>query len=289
VNTNLLTIKDIRSYLIKELESLYGEQEANSLTRIIIKTVTGSSGLHQVMNSGEAVPSAKANEMMGICKELMTGKPLQYILGETSFYNCDIRVTPDVLIPRPETEELVDLIIKENKGYSGRIIDFGTGSGCIAIALAKNLKEALVSATDISVAALEMAGKNALLNNVSIDFRKDDVFNPSYDHLGKAGIIVSNPPYVRNSEKILMQRNVLEFEPHKALFVDDNDPLSYYRALTDIAEAVLLNGGKIYFEINEAFGTEIATLLNIHGFSGTEVVKDLNGKERFVKGTKNGS
>lgn len=289
MNANLLTIKDIRSYLTKELESLYGEQEANSLTRIIIKTITGSSGLHQMMNSGETVPEAKSDEIMRICTELMTGKPLQYILGETSFYNCDIRVSSDVLIPRPETEELVDLIIKENKGYSGRIIDFGTGSGCIAIALARNLREAFVSATDISVAALEIAAKNALLNNVSIDFRKDDIFNPSYDHLGKAGIIVSNPPYVRNSEKNLMHRNVLEFEPHKALFVDDEDPLSYYKALTDIAESVLVNGGKIYFEINEAFGREIATLLNINGFSGTEVVKDLNGKERFVKGTKNGS
>jgi release factor glutamine methyltransferase len=285
----LLTIKDIRSYLTKELTNLYGEQEASSLARIIIKTLPGSSGLHHLMNPDDIIPGEKVNEIMNICRELMTGKPLQYIMGETTFYNCTLKVTPAVLIPRPETEELVDLIIKENKDYNGRIIDFGTGSGCIAVALAANLRDAAVSATDISVSAIEVAQVNSRANNVTVNFINDDIFSPSPGLLGKAGIIVSNPPYVRNSEKKLMHRNVLDFEPHQALFVDDEDPLSYYRALLEIAETVLLNNGKIYLEINEAFGREVEELLMSNGFSGTVVISDLNGKERFVKGIKHGS
>jgi release factor glutamine methyltransferase len=197
-------------------------------------------------------------------------------------------VTPAVLIPRPETEELVDLIIKENGGFSGRIIDFGTGSGCIAIALASHFKEASVTATDISEDALEIARHNAHLNGVSVDLLRSDIFKPSNELPLKADIIVSNPPYVRKSEKKLMHRNVLDFEPHQALFVSDDDPLAFYRAILVISRNLLTEGGKTYFEINEAMGEKMKELFDDFSYSGTEIIKDLNGKDRFIKGVVNG-
>lgn len=288
MSANLLTIKEIRSYLAKELEELYGLQEAGSLARIIVKTITSGAGLHEHLNSDHILAAGRVAEAFNICDELKTGRPLQYILGETTFYNCNIKVSPAVLIPRPETEELVDLIIKENPGFRGRAIDFGTGSGCIAIALAANFTGASVTGTDISDAALEIARENARINNVKLDLFKSDILKPGYDFQGTAEIIVSNPPYVRNSEKTLMHRNVLEFEPHQALFVDDADPLIFYRALLVIAGNVLQNGGRIYFEINEKLGNNMKELFDEFRYSGTEVIKDLNGKDRFIKGVRNG-
>lgn len=283
MSANLLTIRDIRSRIAGELLRLYEKPEADSLAGIIVRTITGHTGLHQIMNHDASVSTEEAAKMTELCNELMTGKPLQYILGETEFYNCRIKVTPDVLIPRPETEELTDLIIKCNHSYGGAIIDFGTGSGCIAVALAANLKEARVTATDLSLAALNVAMENALINNTIVDFRQDDILNPSCG-LPTAGIIVSNPPYVRYSEKKLMHLNVLGFEPHQALFVPDDDPLLFYRALLNIANEILLPGGRVYFEINEAFGKEMADLLGSFGYSGIEIIKDLNGKDRFATG-----
>lgn len=288
MTVNLRTIKDIRFYFARELGSLYDEKETSSLAKIIIKTTTGASGLHQLNNPGFEISKEQALEIIRICEELKTGKPYQYILGETQFYNCIIRVNPSVLIPRPETEELTELIIRENKNYSGGIIDFGTGSGCIAIALAANLQESSVTGFDISADALQLAEINAGLNNLTVAFRKNDILNFSYDSITeKPGIIVSNPPYVRNSEKKLMNKNVLDFEPYDALFVDDSDPLQFYRAILDIADKILMKGGKIYFEINEAMGNPMADLLISQGYSGVTVIKDLNNKDRFIKGALN--
>ena len=178
------------------------------------------------------VTSEQVKRVVDICKELKTGKPIQYILGETIFYDCIIRVNNATLIPRPETEELVDLIIRENRGLPGNIIDIGTGSGCIAIALAANLPGAVITGIDISDEAIRIARENALLNNVAVSFVKGDIFNFDYEIVNKAEIIVSNPPYVRNSEKQFMSKNVLDFEPHNALFVTDSDPLVYYQCHT---------------------------------------------------------
>lgn len=288
MSANLLTIKEIRSYLERELEELYGVQEARSLARIIVKTLPSVTGLHGLMNPDQIISQEEQTELRRALSELKTGKPLQYILGETIFYNCTIKVTPAVLIPRPETEELVDLIIKENGGFSGRIIDFGTGSGCIAIALASHFKEASVTATDISEDALEIARHNAHLNGVSVDLLRSDIFKPSNELPLKADIIVSNPPYVRKSEKKLMHRNVLDFEPHQALFVSDDDPLAFYRAILVISRNLLTEGGKTYFEINEAMGEKMKELFDDFSYSGTEIIKDLNGKDRFIKGVVNG-
>lgn len=286
MGVNIQTIKDIRFYLAKELEKIYQEQEISALTNIIIKTVIGITKLHQLYMTEQIVTKRQAGRIIDICKELKTGKPIQYILGETSFYDCVIKVTSATLIPRPETEELVDLIIRENRGYQGTIIDIGTGSGCIAVALAANLPGAVVTGIDISDEAIRTARENAQSNNVTVSFVKGDVFSFDSERVDKAGIIVSNPPYIRNSEKQFMNKNVLDFEPHPALFVNDSDPLIYYRAILKLANKILKHRGRLYFEINEAMGKSMVQLLESSGYTEIQIVADINSKERIIKGTK---
>jgi release factor glutamine methyltransferase len=288
MSVNLLTIKHAKELLLKELKDIYSDEEINFLNRIIIKTIFRTSGLHEIYRSDLQLIPEQSAEIIRICNELRTGKPYQYVIGETEFLNCTIKVNPSVLIPRPETEELADLIIRENREFKGEVFDFATGSGCIAVALASNLKHAHVTGTDISVEALNTAADNAKLNNVAVNFILDDILHSKYPGKGKAGILVSNPPYVRESEKMMMQRNVLDFEPYLALFVSDNDPLVYYKAILKIAEQLLESRGKIYFEINEAMGEEMSLLLKRSGFSDVMVMKDLNERDRFVKGVRNG-
>jgi release factor glutamine methyltransferase len=234
------------------------------------------------------ITSGEAERIADYSEELKTGKPIQYVVGETQFYNCTIKLNSSTLIPRPETEELVDLIIKENKGYTGNIIDFGTGSGCIAIALASNLPSSVVTGIDISGEAIKIAEENAARNNVNVSFLKDDIFNLIQKTVDRAGIIVSNPPYVRNSEKPFMSKNVLDFEPSQALFVTDSNPLIFYEAIIRLAEELLLPGGRLYFEINEMMGSSLSSLLELFGYCDIEVVADINDKERILKGRKNG-
>ena len=278
------TIKDIRFYLTTELAESYPEEEIRSLSNIVISSVLGITGMQHLFLTERSVNEKQASEILSICLELKSGKPIQYILGETVFYDCIIKLNSATLIPRPETEELVDLIIRENRGYTGSIIDFGTGSGCIAIALALNLPDAAVTGTDISDEALKAAVANAKMNNADVKFVKNDILNQDTDSLEKAGILVSNPPYVRISEKQLMHRNVLGFEPHSALFVEDSDPLIYYDAVLKKAARLLCTPGKIYFEINEALGKSMVSLAQSYGLSGIELIKDINGKDRIMKG-----
>jgi release factor glutamine methyltransferase len=284
---NIQTIKEIRNYLLEELHELYPDTEINAMCNIIIQKLCNITKIKQLSEPHYRVDKSIARQVKTICKELITGSPLQYILGETVFFDCKIFVNRHVLIPRPETEELVDLIIKENDCYEGSIIDFGTGSGCIAIALACKLPYSKVQATDISKKALSLASKNADINDVKIDFVHSDVFDTLSPFLSRAGIIVSNPPYIRHSEKSLMQSNVLDFEPSEALFVPDNDPLLFYRAILETSKRLLLKKGKVYFEINEALGGEMIRLCESFGLSSIQIIKDINGKERFVKGIKN--
>ena len=288
MGVKIQTIKDIRFFLARELKGVYTEPEIRALADILIKTATGITKLHQLYNN-ETEVSARAYEMiLGFAEELKTGKPIQYIVGETVFYNCHIKVNSSTLIPRPETEELVDLIIKENRGFDGSIIDFGSGSGCISIALAANLPLTKITGVEISDDAILIARENAVLNKVNVSFIKGDIFNFDNVTAGKAGIIVSNPPYVRNSEKLQMRKNVLDFEPPLALFVNDSDPLIYYNAIIKLADEILLPGGRLYFEINEMMGNALTTLIKSQGYSDTEIVKDLNDKERIIKCRKNG-
>ena len=272
--------------MIRELIAIYPEPEINALNTIIIKTLFGISRLHSLTQPNDPVSRKKADEIIRICNELKKWKPLQYILGETSFYNCVINVNPDVMIPRTETEELVDLIIKENKGYSDAILDVGCGSGCISIALAVNLPGSKVTGIDICKGAVKTSEENAVLNDVNVTFLVADILNPSLKLPVSAGIIVSNPPYIMESEKANMAINVLDFEPQNALFVPDSDPLLFYKAIIKMSDTILLHGGKIYLEINEAMGRHMTELLNSSGFSSVAVIRDINGKNRIIKGLK---
>jgi release factor glutamine methyltransferase len=278
------TIKDIRFYLSRELQDTFPDQEISAVTNIIIRSVLEITRPYQAYLTDKPVDSAQASRIIYISEELKSGKPIQYILGETFFYGCRFKLNGSTLIPRPETEELVDLIIRENKGYMGNIIDFGTGSGCIAVSIASNLPGSIVTATDISREALMIAAENARLNNVKVSFVEDDILNPDADKFEKAGIIVSNPPYIRESEKQLMNKNVLDFEPHSALFVADSDPLVYYNGILRKGSEILESPGKIYFEINEALGNPMGQLLGSYGFKDIQVTKDINGKDRIIKG-----
>lgn len=287
MGVKIQTIKDIRFYLARELKGLYNEPEIRILADILIRTVSGITKLHQLYDNLYVIKTIEAEEIIRYTEELKTGKPIQYIIGETTFYNCKIKVTGATLIPRPETEELVDLVVKENKDFKGNIIDFGTGSGCIAIALAANLRSASVTGIDISEEALHVARENAVLNKVNVSFLNGDIFSTDGKLAGKAGIIVSNPPYVRDSEKTLMAKNVLDFEPHQALFVGDSDPLVYYNAILKLADNILLPGGCIYFEINEVMGSLLIQLFESFDYADIKIVRDLNDKERIIKGRKN--
>ena len=288
MGVNIQTIKDIRFFLARELEETYQKQEINALANIIIETVIGVTKLHGLYMTEQPIKRDQAAKIIDICNELKTGKPVQYILGKTIFYDCIIKVTSATLIPRPETEDLVDLIINENRSIQGNILDIGTGSGCIAISLAKNLPRAVITGIDISEDALVVAKENALINNVPVSFIKGDIFNFYFEKYNNTDIIVSNPPYVRNIEKQLMNKNVFDFEPHMSLFVTDKDPLVYYKAILKVSEKILKSGGRLYFEINEVMGRSMVQLLEASGYSEIEIVLDINSKERIIKGTKNG-
>lgn len=287
MTVKLQTLKDIRNYLLSELSDLYSEQESASISDIIISKVFNIGRSAYLLNRDEITANIKKMELVNrYCRELKTGKPVQYVTGETLFYNCIIRVNKGVLIPRPETEELTDLIVKENRGFEGRITDIGTGSGCIAIALAANFPLAKVTGIDISSAAIKTAVKNALLNKVMVSFIKADLFNIAPPETHNTDILVSNPPYVLDSEKQFMKKNVLDFEPGRALFVPDNDPLRFYRGILISANQILKPGGTLYFEINEAMGRPVHELLESHGYYAIKVMQDINGKDRIVKGRK---
>jgi release factor glutamine methyltransferase len=283
----LQTIKDIRNYLSGELSGLYSQREAVSIADRVISKVLGINRLSYILKENEIITDRKkVKTIIRYCSELKTGKPIQYVTGETLFYDCVLKVSRGVLIPRPETEELVDLVVKDNKGFEGSIIDIGSGSGAIAIALAASLPSARVTGIDISPAAIRTATKNALNNNVPVIFFKADIFKLNPSGLTKSDIIVSNPPYVRNSEMQYMKNNVVDFEPHKALFVPDRDPLKYYRAILGLSDYILIAGGSIYFEINEAMGKQVSDLLESHKFREIMIIKDINGKDRIAKGKK---
>lgn len=219
-----------------------------------------------------------------ILKRLLNWEPIQYITGEAQFHGMNLQVAPGVLIPRPETEELVDIIIDENKGREDlRILDLCTGSGCIAIALARNLPFSQVTAIDISDEALKIANANAKNLKVKIKFEKADIYyyNPS----SKFDIIVSNPPYVMDHEAMIMSKNVLNFEPHEALFVRDEEPLVFYSRIIDIASQVLVEGGRLYLEINPLTAKELEKLVMDNKFNDVKIIRDSFGKNRFLRAT----
>ena len=284
-------MKDTTSYIHETLESLYSPDEIRSFIRLILSHVCRLSYNQQILCKDKQIPENEKNEIITIVNRLKVSEPLQYILGETEFYSIPLKVNPSVLIPRPETEELVDMIIKSSKVTSRknrlplRILDIGTGSGCIAITLAKHIPDADITAIDISDEALQTAIINANNNEVKIRFIHADILNISQatDIIqGKFDIIVSNPPYVMNEEKQFMNDNVLNYEPHNTLFVPDDNPLIFYEAIAEFAIHKLATDGMIYLEINALCDLITNDMLHKKGFTNTEINRDLSGKNRFV-------
>ncbi|NLC49091.1 MAG: peptide chain release factor N(5)-glutamine methyltransferase [Bacteroidales bacterium] len=259
--------------------------EIRAFTTLILKEVCNLSFSDIVACKFTELSDNEKQNIISIVKRLQKGEPIQYILGVTEFYGLDLKVTSSVLIPRPETEELVEWILLETKQLNPHILDIGTGSGCIAITLSKKMKYATVDAWDVSAEALEVAKENAKANNVSIKFSKVDVL-AKQDLDKRFDIIVSNPPYIIESEKKVMSKNVLDFEPHQALFVSNNDALIFYDRIADIAVKLLNKNGMLYFEINQAYGQQIVQLLQQKNFINIELKKDISGNYRMIRAMK---
>lgn len=278
----------------KELDAIFGKQEVDAFFNVLIEHYLKLKRIHLVLEPEHEVNKAEEQQLIEALNELKLEKPLQYIVGETEFYGLPFKVNEHTLIPRPETEELVDWIIssysEENEASNIKILDIGTGTGCIAITLAKNLPKAKVFALDVSENALKKATENAELNDVEVEFIHNDILKPRYAEVVSAthsfDVIVSNPPYVRNLEKVEIKPNVLNNEPHLALFVDDENPLQFYKAICEFAQLNLKEGGILYFEINEYLGNEMILLLQDFGFKKIELKKDMFGKNRMIKGVK---
>lgn len=272
----------IRKNIAEQLRSYYPETEIIAFTRFIFSSVTGKPYSSVLAGEGEGILTSNIEKIEDMVRRLKNYEPIQYIVGETEFFGMPFFVDQNTLIPRPETEELVELVLNENAGVNLSVLDIGTGSGCIAISLARHMKDASVGAWDISSGALETASRNAARNNARVGFEKVDVLG-EYPTDRKYDIIVSNPPYVLDSEKAVMEQNVLRYEPHSALFVPDDDALRFYERIADIAAAILKKKGRIYFEINRAKGKETADMLSERGFFNISVLKDLSGNERMVR------
>lgn len=280
-----MTTREAILQLRNELGSIYDPREIEGMTRVIFEEVLLWKPVDIVMRDNDELPTFFPNRLNEIITRLLRHEPLQYILGKARFHGHSFAVTPAVLIPRPETEQLVDMIIDQNPGSDLQVIDLGTGSGCIAISLARALKFAQVTATDISRDALAIAQHNAQELKTRVRFVEQDIFNCSTP-LEAWDIIVSNPPYITESEKTAMEPNVLNYEPHGALFVPDNDPMLYYRPIAAYAIRALKNGGRLYLEINSAMGALVSDTLARAGMRNIQVYNDFNGNARFVTATK---
>ncbi|MBN2484845.1 MAG: peptide chain release factor N(5)-glutamine methyltransferase [Bacteroidales bacterium] len=276
------TIKGLKVLFRAKLQHIYPVSETDSIFSLVAEEITGLSRTGQSLMADRALSGQQYERFEEILARLAKCEPVQYILGKAWFYGLCFSVNPGVLIPRQETEVLVDTLINKCPAPDGPVIDIGTGSGCIAIALKKNLPLAQVFALDISEGAIETAKTNAIANNTEINFICDDILNPGIRLDCRFGLIVSNPPYVRGSEKKSMHQNVTGFEPHNALFVPDSDPLLFYRAIAGVSAKYLKPGGMLAVEINEALGESTCALFAGKGYSEVEILKDLNQKERFI-------
>jgi release factor glutamine methyltransferase len=281
-----MTLQSLRQKYFKVLSSHYPEHEIGSIFDICIEWLLNLSKIEIHRNLGKSISLRDEKKALEALNRLSANEPVQYIVGYTEFCDLMIKVDSRVLIPRPETEYLVTLVLKEiAAGAHDTVMDLCTGSGCIALALARNLPGAMVYAVDNSLPALSLAKENAIQNKVGVSFMHDDILDPRNPY-PVFNLIVSNPPYVRESEKKAMHRNVLDFEPEPALFVPDSDPLKFYRAIINFADKHLAKKGSIYTEINEALGKECLTLFQKSNYRSLNILKDLDNKDRYLKAEK---
>ena len=276
-------------YYIKEkLAGYYPDIEIASMAKWLLKEVFQFSTLELYGGKDRIFSSIEQKQLDDILARLRNFEPLQYILGFEVFRGLSFEVNPNVLIPRPETAELIDWIITDYPNFTGRLLDVGTGSGCISISLAKAFPTATVEAWDVSTEALKVATRNAVQNEVQVLFKEKDVLTCRMDKALPAhyGIIVSNPPYIAEKEKTSMETNVLDWEPSLALFVPDADPLLFYRTIAQHGQTLLVDGGVLYFEINQLYGAETVSMLQELGYKQIELRKDLSGNDRMIKAVK---
>jgi release factor glutamine methyltransferase len=287
-----MTVQEATYYLLNKLQSMYAAGEASQITDWIMEAVTGAAKTERMMYKNTRLSNTEEERVINCTERLLKNEPVQYVLNEAWFFGMRFYVDNNVLIPRPETEELVEWIImdaKEKKTVAGEVsskisvLDIGTGSGCIAVSVKKKLSEAAVWACDISNEALAIAQKNATILRTEINFLKADILDQScWEQLPNFDIIVSNPPYIPNRDKENMAANVLKHEPHLALFVPDDDALKFYKAITLFSKEKLKKDGLLYFEIHENYGEAIGELLKGEGFSAT-LKKDMQQKDRMIK------
>lgn len=281
------TLFDIKKSFRSRLSSIYDINETDNIFNLILQDIFNYSRIDQLNHSQDPLSEDKVLQIEAILSRLLANEPIQYILGYSTFYNLIFKVNKNVLIPRQETELLVDLIIRKlHSPEIRKIIDIGTGSGCIAISIKKFLSQPNVLALDISEEAIDVAKQNAALNNTDIEFICADILNFSMKDNETFDMVVSNPPYIRDSEQKLMHNNVLDFEPHSALFVSEENPLIFYKAIADFCKLHLNKSGILALEINEALGNETKTLLEANSFSQVEIIKDLNYKDRIITARK---
>jgi release factor glutamine methyltransferase len=282
-----ITLSGLKKNMLSELSSLYCKYESEAIFKVLIEHVLGYRPIDIAFNRNSEIKADKLNQLNTILLRLKQAEPIQYITGYTTFYDLKIEVEPSVLIPRQETEILVDYLINKYKAKGKiKILDIGTGSGCIAIALKKNLPDTIIHAVDVSKKALKIAKRNALIHGLEINFSHIDILNPNTTILGEFDLVISNPPYVRQSEKAFMHKNVVRYEPALALYVEDEEPLIFYKAILKYCELVLKHPGQVIFEINESFGNQLLILLEKNGFNKIKLIKDFNQKYRFIKGEK---
>ncbi len=284
-----MRLKDIKDIFNQELDLIYGKEEVDSFFFMLIDDYFNIFRIELALKPELSITKEEQDPIFKALDDLKNEKPIQYILGKTEFFGLKFKVNNHVLIPRPETEELIDWILQNaNIESELQVLDIGTGSGCIAISLAKHLSNSKICALDVSSDAIELAKENAILNNVEVEFIKANILNENLNVVQdkKYDIIVSNPPYVRTQDKDEIKPNVLNYEPHVALFVEDNDPLKFFSAISKFACANLKNEGLLYFEINEFMGIKVKRLLEDQEFKNIELKKDIYNKDRMIKATR---
>ena len=292
----MTTLREIQKHFFHSLSPQFDKEEIENYFSYSCTYLLGYSRSDAILKIDQRIHYTRVKKFYSVVAELKTNKPIQYIFGRTEVYGLPFFVNKHVLIPRQETEELVRWIIdkyklqdKKYKKNKLKILDIGTGSGLIAISLKKNISFSNVTAIDVSENALIVAEQNARCNKVKIDYIKANIIKSNFSKkfpINYFDVIVSNPPYVLQSEKKLMHKNVLDYEPHLALFVEDNNPLLFYDAIANFALQYLAKDGNLFFEINESLGNDVAQLLANKGFQNVEVKKDLNGKDRMIRACK---
>lgn len=276
------TLGSLRDLYREILDSMYDRTEVDALWKYSLEDMLSINTDFKKL-SEPILTESNLNTIIPVLERLATGEPYQYIIGEVEFYGCKLKVDKRVLIPRPETEELCELVLKENDTEAAlSVIDLGTGSGCIPIALKSKASSWKVDALEVDEGALSLAKENAVLNSLEIGFQQFNLLSTNNQQLSTYNIIVSNPPYIAEKEADTIKENVLVHEPHLALFIADEDPLLFYRKMLDIGQKSLVNGGRFYFEFNEQYGAEMQELMKAKGYTDIRIVQDLSGKDRFA-------